>query len=223
MGNQGTVARPRRQSCGLCGDFVFGATEMKAAVDNHNRNPNGKAFELPRTSSAPYAMHQCRHHNHYAGIGPSILHPAPHAGDFGALPSRSGASDSRWRRMAAHGAAAPHACVALVLCHWWCGAAGTTRVLDTTSEPGAGKGTARRPGRYPRLTSHARDACRDACAHFPSLLPPGQGKEHSTFQQCFYCRTARVHVRGVPMPVLLCQSCSRSYATPHSNLCTAFN
>jgi len=101
---------------------------------------------------------------------------------------------------------------------------GVTRVLDTTSEPGAGKGTARRPGRCPRLTSHARDACRDACARrFPSLLPPGQGKEHSTFQQCFYCRTARVHVRGVPMPVLLCRSCSRSYATPHSNLCTAFN
>ena len=48
-------------------------------------------------------------------------------------------------------------------------------------------------------------------------------KQQQPMRQCFYCRTARVHVRGVPMPVLLCQSCSRSYATPHSNLCTAFN
>ena len=93
MGFQGTVARPRHQSCGLCGDFV-NAMEMKAAVDNHDMNPNGKAFELPRTSSAPCAMHKCRRHNHYAWMGPSILHPAPRAGDFGALPSRSGASDS---------------------------------------------------------------------------------------------------------------------------------
>ena len=111
----------------------------------------------------------------------------------------------------AHGAAASHACVALLLCHWWCGAAWCHARAghDIRARCGQGHGTPTWPvpaADLPR--SRCMPRCMCTALSFPAATRPGQGALHVPAVLLLphgSCpRPRRAHARAA-VPVVLAQ------------------